>query len=231
MASSRGFIYKVNIPDDPQDPYTEFTDCVINTDFTDPNGQSIPLDRRWRPIYASPTVAVEVGMDANGEIDPLVRLFVGTGDNPNQADDIEDAMTQNLFFAYVDETSKGDCNRDDQRLDWFVELPENHRITTSAFLSAGRIFFGTATSDSADHCVGHVSPDADQGDLYVYNLEGTEILSGGVGDIRIDPLVTDEQLYLMLPSGLRSLGSGIYNNRLKSFSEPVVAVRSWEIVD
>ncbi len=108
VASSRGFIYKVNIPDDPQDPYTEFTDCVINTDFTDPNGQSIPLDRRWRSIYASPTVAVEVGMDANGEINPLVRLFVGTGDNPNQADDIEDAMAQNLFFAYVDETSKGD---------------------------------------------------------------------------------------------------------------------------
>ena len=36
VASSRGLIYKVNIPDDPQDPYTEFTDCVINTDFTDP---------------------------------------------------------------------------------------------------------------------------------------------------------------------------------------------------
>ena len=144
VASSRGFIYKVNIPDDPQDPYTEFTDCVINTDFTDPNGQSIPLDRRWRPIYASPAVAVEPGMAANGEVSPLVRVFVGTGDNPYQADDIEDAMARNLFFAYTDETDKGVCNHDGHRLDWFVELAEGHRITASPFISAGRIYFGTS---------------------------------------------------------------------------------------
>ncbi len=42
LASSRGLIYKVNIPDNLQDPDVGFTDCVINTDFADPAGSSIP---------------------------------------------------------------------------------------------------------------------------------------------------------------------------------------------
>ena len=230
VGSSRGLIYKINIPDDDQDMGLGYSNCVINTDFTDANGRSIAPDHRWQPIYASPTVVVESGLAGNGEIAPLVRVFVGTGDSPHQADMIEGALAQNMFFAFVDETDIGVCDKDDHRLDWFVELPENHRVTTSAFISAGRVYLGTATSDTADVCSGSTPVDDAEGYLSVFDLEGTDIISGRLGDVRFDPLVADEHIYLMMPSGLRSLGSGIYNNKLMSFSQPEAAVRSWEEV-
>ena len=172
VGSSRGLIYKINIPDDDQDAVMGYSNCVINTDFTDANGRSIAPDHRWQPIYASPTVTVESGLAGNGEITPLVRVFVGNGDSPHQADMNEGALAQNMFFAFVDETDIGVCDKDDHRLDWFVELPENHHITTSAFISAGRVYWGTATSDTVDVCAGDYQPEDRTGTAICFRPRG-----------------------------------------------------------
>ncbi len=151
-------------------------------------------------------------------------MFVGTGGSPYQADVSEDATVRNLFLAYVDGSRKGICNQAENQLDWFVELPESHRITASVFVSAGRVSFGTTTSNIFDICAKSNLINTEEGFLYDLNLDGTEIVTGRVGDIHIEPLVVDEHLYLMMPSGLKSLGSGVYNNRMQSFSEPEVSV-------
>ncbi len=231
IGSSTGLIYKVNMPDSEPGSDLKVTHCVINTDFTDPEERLLPPESRWLPIYASPTVTVDTTTGTSGEIDASVRVFVGTGDSRNPDDGMEDTYERNLFLAYVDETAKDECDQGGHRLDWFVELPENQRITTSAFASAGRIYYGTATTDSTDICLTHTLPDDEQDDLYVFALDGTPIMSGRMGDILIDPLVTDEHLYLMMPSGLISMGSGAYNHRSRTVAEAVVNVQSWEELD
>ena len=100
--------------------------------------------------------------------------------------------------------------------------------TASAFVSAGRLYFGTATSETSDICAGHATLDAEQGNFYVFDFEGMDIISGVVGNMHIDPLVTDEHLYLMTSSGLQSIGKGGYNNKLIYKGLPKVNIISWE---
>ena len=49
------------------------------------------------------------------------------------------------------------------------------------------------------------------------DLEGVVYLSRRIGNVHFAPLVEDQHVYLMTPTGLQSLGSGIYNNELLSF--------------
>jgi hypothetical protein len=230
VASSRGFIYKVNLPDDAQLQEMGFTQCVINTDYIDSKNQSIPKDLRWQPFYASPTVMIDKRLIDNSETAPLVRIFIGTDGNDNKPLDIEDKLNWNIFFSYIDTNPKGMCEQENHQLDWFVELEEGHRITTSAFGAADRVYFGTTVSGSLNLCATGGQPEGEQGKLHIFDFEGVKIMSGQVGNVNINPLVTDEHLYLMMPYGPRSLGSGVYNNRLGSFNEPMVTVRAWEEV-
>ena len=56
-------------------------------------------------------------------------------------------------------------------------------------------------------------------------------MSRRIGNVHFAPLVEDQHIYLMNPTGLLSLGSGIYNNELLSFGVPIVNAWSWEEVD
>ena len=65
VGSNRGLVYKVNLPDDPETP-GNLTHCVLNTDFTDKDGNQIPMEQRQNAIYATPTVVVENGIGEDG---------------------------------------------------------------------------------------------------------------------------------------------------------------------
>jgi hypothetical protein len=52
-----------------------------------------------------------------------------------------------------------------------------------------------------------------------------------VGDIRSSPLVEDEHLYFRTPTGLVSLGSGIYNNEIRAGGTPRASIKSWQQLD
>ena len=83
LASDRGLMYKVNIPDDPSNPTTwDITHCVLNTDFVDDDFNTIPAAQRWHPVYASPAIVVKNGLKTNGDIDYKIMVFFGTGDSP-----------------------------------------------------------------------------------------------------------------------------------------------------
>jgi hypothetical protein len=94
VASDRGFMYKVNIPDNPEAANYAITHCVLNTDFIDEVGSGIPAARRWQPIYASPTVVVDNGFTASGEIDYNILVLFGTSDSPFFDEDILPTWTR-----------------------------------------------------------------------------------------------------------------------------------------
>ena len=231
VASDRGFMYKINLPDDPENPSTEISHCVLNTDFSDETGNSIPPEQRWHPVYASPAVVVDNRLSPDGTIDYRVLVFFGTGDSPYYDEDINAAETTYHFFAYADAAGKGECNPDAHRLDWYIALDPGHRIFSSAFAAAGQLYFGTTTSETEDPCEGHLTPGGNKGTIHVVDLLGTVITHHTVGDIASPPLVEDEHLYLRVPTGLLSLGSGRYNNPIRMSGRPRVRVRAWRELD
>ena len=233
VATDKGLMYKVNIPDDPKNPAAwDINHCVLNTDFTDADSNTIPSDQRLHPVYASPAIVVDNEITAGGDIAYKVMVFFGTGDNPYYDENINTATTRYHFFAYLDTNEKGESDPAKHNLDWFIELPAGNRIFASAFAAAGQIYFGTSTAETEDPCEGHLTPEGNEGRIYAVTLEGVILLNKVVGDIRTSPLVEDEHLYFRTPTGLQSLGSGIYNNEVQAAGEPTINIRSWrEIIN
>jgi hypothetical protein len=231
VASDRGFMYKVNIPDNPETANYAITHCILNTDFIDEVGSEIPVARRWQPIYASPTVVVDNGFTDSGEIDYNILVLFGTSDSPFFDEDINTADTRYYFFAYVDKAGKRVCNPAQHRLDWFIELEVEQRVFASAFAAAGLIYFGTSTAETEDPCEGNAAVDSNEGTIYAVDKEGVVTLKKVVGDISSSPLVEDEHLYFRTPTGLVSLGSGIYNNEIQAGGTPRGRIKSWQQLD
>jgi hypothetical protein len=231
VGSDRGFMYKVNIPDDPDNPGYDITHCVLNTDFIDQDGNQVPLLQQWHSVYASPAVVIDNGITPNGDIDYRILVLFGTGDSPYYDEDINTANTRYHFFAYVDTAKKGECNPDKHLLDWYVELPQGHRVFASAFAAAGRIYFGTSTAETEDPCEGHRQVNGNEGRMFILTLAGAILMDQVVGDIRTAPLVEDQHLYFITPTGLQSLGNGIYNNEVQAAGTPTFKLRAWQELD
>ena len=214
IGTDKGLLYKINIPDDPEMAKYPISHCVINLDYMDDDDKILPTNRRRQPIYGSPVAVVENGITTTGKLSYNIMIFYGTGDSPYYNEDINTASTRYNFFAYRDTTPKGQCEEDTVFLDWFYELPQGHRVFASAFAAAGNIYFGTSTSETEDPCEGGGSVDGNQGKIYAFTFEGTPVEEKTVGNIVVTPLVEDEHLYIKTQkSGLRSFGSGQYNNQ------------------
>ena len=231
IGSDKGLLYKVSIPDDPLAKNYELTHCVLNTDFIDPDNNTIPEAQRWHPIYASPTVVVANSYNSSGEIEYKVSVFFGTGDSPYYDEDINTASTTYHFFAYVDRDAKGECTGGE--LDWYLELPAGHRVFASAFAAAGVLYFGTSTAETEDPCDSSGSGnnegrifalDIDDGDSLL-NEDGQAGLK--VGNIHTSPLVEDKHLYIRTPTGLISLGGSQYNSAVSQGGFAQTSVSVW----
>lgn len=236
IGTDKGYLYKVIIPDDPKASSSYgITHCVINTDYTDDHGYTIPSDQRNHPIYASPAVVVANGINDKGEIQYNIKILYGTGDSPYFDEDIDTANTTYHFFAYRDSAEKGKCTSNDATLDWVYELPAGERVFASAFAAAGQVYFGTATSETEDPCEGAGSASANQGKLYVMSLEpgsGTiaPITTVNTGNVLAAPVVDDEHLYVKgVGTGLLTT-PGPYNNQVTLYGIPASAMKYWREV-
>ncbi len=244
IGTDKGYLYKVNLPDSPDEAAYPISQCVINSDFdyvkVDDKGtddesddestdESVPESQRNHSIYASPTVVVDNSLTSSGELEYNVRVFFGTGDSPYADEDVDTGNTTYHFFAYTDHAQKGSIVSSDIELDWFEALPAGHRVFASAFAAAGNVYFGTATSDTEDPCEG-----PNEGRIYAFSYSGKSKLTDGdgnngfeVGDIITTPLVDDEHLYIKTPEGLKSFGDGEYNNATKAGGLPYTRMRFW----
>jgi hypothetical protein len=104
-------------------------------------------------------------------------------------------------------------------------------VRTQVVAAAGRLYVGTTTTEVEDQCAALRKENGDLGLLTVMDLEGVVYMTRRIGNVHFVPLVEDQHIYLMNPTGLLSLGSGIYNNELLSFGVPIVNAWSWEEVD
>ena len=235
IGTDKGRMYKVNIPDDPDTQKYNISHCVINTDFTDddldPEVNSIPEGQRYHPIYGSPVVVVDNGLTAEGKIHYNLRIFFGTGDSPYYDENINTAETKYHFFAYRDESGKGQCNADSVNLDWFLQLPAGHRIFASAFAAAGNIYFGTSTSETEDPCApgSGNAQNTNGGTLFALTMGGSVVAQiADVGSIVTSPLVSDEHLYLRSQTlGLKSFGGSKYNNPSLAGGIAELQIKAW----
>jgi Tfp pilus tip-associated adhesin PilY1 len=230
IGSDKGFLYKVNIPDDPDTVKYGTSTCLINTDFTDENSNTVAIDQRNHPIYGSPVAIVDNSISDTGTIEYDIRIFFGTGDSPYYDEDINMAATRYHFFAYRDQTPKGECDHNKVFLDWQLELPEGHRIYSSAFAAAGNIYFGTSTAETEDPCeVSNNTALYGLGRIYSFTFDGTEVAPPKeVGNSFVSPMVIDQHLYFKSQTAeIESFGSGIYNNRTAISGFPEVDLKYW----
>lgn len=225
IGTDKGLLYKVNLSDDPAAFWSATSTVVINNDIYDDNAAStvngqpnpVPATQRWHPIYASPTVVVEHSINTDGTTQNTVRILFGTGDNPQFDESIDVAGTTYHFFAYVDRAPKGSTDPYQVELDWFYPLTAGQRVFASAFASAGKIYFGTATSDTEDPCDGD-----NEGKLYAFDLTGYDDSTPAqpssiidTGDITTTPVVEDEHLFVRTAEGTMMVGGGGFNNATK----------------
>jgi hypothetical protein len=241
VTSDRGFLHKINLPDDPLAYWEDaaISNVVINGDFIDDDGAEdafgnlipleVPVDQRWHPIYASPTVVVDNVYDpADNSRERLVRLFFGTGDSPYYDENINEGNTTYHFFAYIDRAPKSiespveSVDASLVELDWFFDLPAGQRIFATAFASAGKVYFGTSGSETENPCEGD-----NDGRIYAFDLTGydggtppTPSLNEEVGNTTSAPLVDDRQLFIVT-NKIKKVGDSKYNNPLdvKGFGE------------
>jgi hypothetical protein len=231
LGTDKGLMYKINIPDDPVHTNSNsVTHCVLNSDMVDEDFNTVAAGQRWHPIYASPAIVVDNDITPLGDIEYKVMVLFGTGDSPYYDENINTATTRYHFFAYVDTADKMECNESKHRLEWFLELDEGHRIFASAFAAAGQIYFGTSTAETEDPCEGHLEAGGNEGRIYAVTLDGVVLLNKVVGDMSTSPLVEDEHIYFRTPTGLQSMGAGVYNNEVQAAGTPSINFRSWREV-
>jgi len=229
IGTDKGYLYKVNIPDDPDTVKYNLSNCVINHDFVDADSNEVPEALRYQPIYGSPVVNVSRSVSSNGYSNYDVKIFFGTGDSPYYDEDINTSTTHYYFYAYLDQSDKGACNDAAVSLDWFLELPEGHRIFASAFAAAGTVYFGTSTSDTEDPCELAGESVSNLGRVFALSMDsGTVKFEQSVGNMIVSPVVADEHLYIRTQTyGLQSFGSGRYNNEVIHIGLPEIQPRSW----
>ena len=230
VTSSRGLIYKVNLLDDLETP-GNLTHCVLNDDFSDKDGNQIPMEHRQNAIFATPTVVVENGIGEDGNSDSRIRVVIGTGESLYENRGMDTPYTLNYIISYVDTAAIGECNPTKHELDWFHELEENHKVRVPIIAAAGRLYVGTSTTRLEDQCSALRTENGNLGLLTVMDMEGVVYMSQRIGNVHFAPLIEDQHIYLTTPNGLQSLGRGIYNNPLRSIGVPGVKCRSWEVLD
>ncbi len=226
VGDDKGFMYRVNIPDDSQTVLNvaQIQDCV--------------LVQVSQPIYASPTVYPQNTFDAQGYVDEYhILIMFGTGDNPNFNDDPNYAGTLYKFYVFDDtchpfnaslqikDNADATCSCSPMQTEaaavWSYTLPAGHRIWAEAFAAAGTVYFGTATSDTEDPCA-LPTTGTSYGNLYSLDLNNlsaatqVQTIATNIGNVN-SLVVEDEHLYVKATKPTTgtttvSFGSGTYNN-------------------
>ncbi len=205
IGTDKGFVYKVNLPDNPT-----ATGSVTACGATFFNA--------GQPIYASPAVVVKSSVDGSGTLQLRTVVLFGTSDSPWHVDSTAAAGTTYSFYAVEDTDGKTSCSSGTEL--WSMALPPGHRVFASAFASANRVYFGTTTADTDDPCAppvltaGGGSPGL--GNLYTLDLESGAVVDNqsGIGNFTSAPLVDDQHLFVKTSDGtLRHYGDNLFQNQ------------------
>lgn len=232
MGTDKGFMFKVNIPDDPNFPGHTIDQCMINTDFfyDDDNGNIhfVPPDQQYLPIRVSPSVVVDNNYYESGEPEYNIRVFFGTGDSFYKDKGFKSAEPTFGCFAYRDRNSKNECHAGLVDLAWYKGLPPGHGIFASPFAAAGTIYFGSSTPETKDP-----SAVKSNGIIYALNMKNGKVFHAeNVGSIISSLLVADEHLYFKTRvSGVKSsviMGGDQYNNETVMSPDAINGVLSWK---
>ncbi|VAX25891.1 Type IV fimbrial biogenesis protein PilY1 [hydrothermal vent metagenome] len=214
IGTDKGYMYKVNLPDDPSSSGGVISVCT--------------LYNAGQPIYASPSAVVKNTVNTAGEIDYRTVVFFGTGDSPSQEDSVSD---QYYFYAIEDKDEIGACSPGSML--WNYALPAGQRIFASAFATAGQVYFGTSASDTDDPCAPPTPAASAAGQptgvIFALNAEtGAVLYQEAVGNITSTPVVDDEQLYIKTTDGsLFGFGGNTFQNKTKQGGLSEAKVKSW----
>ncbi len=231
VSSNKGLVYKILLPDEPEHAAAGIQHCVLNTDFSAADGRTVPVDRRYQPIQASPTVWNHIDGTTGEDSRRRVWVFFGTGGDTLREERTVAADHPHVFFAYTDDAGKLDCRPDRHALQWFVELAPGEHVLASAFAAAGQVYVGTTATIRSDPCGRFPVPSVEPGSLITVDIQGTVIFERSIPDILSPPLVEDMHLYITLPGGPLSLGDGVYNHSLPATGKPKVRIKAWQPVE
>ncbi|NJL59132.1 MAG: hypothetical protein HC887_05275 [Desulfobacteraceae bacterium] len=123
------------------------------------------------------------------------------------------------FYGFEDKDSNTTCTPITEEPSFQMDFPAGERVWTSAFASAGQIYFGTTTADTEDPCDGYGGTTSKaSSNVYVLgkNDSGEMQLVHTISDtpnMNVPPVVDDGHLYIRGPDGkIKSYGSDKYNN-------------------
>jgi len=120
----------------------------------------------------------------------IVRIYVGTADNPDIYDQKIDPHAQHYYvFGFeLDESSLERTSCAPAKLLWANKLPQGERVWGGLSVSASEVAVGTAVGGSSDMCG---LDSATEGHLYVLDSERGDILQSRQGQIVASPVAFD----------------------------------------
>ena len=231
VSTDKGLVYKILLPDQPGHLTAGIQHCVLNTDFVSADGHTVPVNSRFQPIQASPTVWNDVDGTTGADTKGRVWIFFGTGGVTHNEERLIEADQPNYLFAYTDDAGKMDCRPGRHALQWFIELAPGEHVLASAYTAAGQAYFATTTTLWSDPCGRLPAPAGEPGGMITVDLEGTVVFERSIPEILGPPLVEDMHLYITLPGGPLSLGAGVYNHPLSSTGRPKARIKAWQEID
>jgi len=212
IGTDKGFMYKATLPDNPTAAASDITVCTLYD--------------AGQPIYASPAVSLQNSVNADGTTAFNVVVLFGTSNSPYYLDTT--AATY-YFYAISDKNARGVCSTGTKQ--WSFALPAGAQIFASAFATAGRVYFGTTTSNTEDPCAPPVaSAGGSTGGIYAMDIKtGATVYSDtSVGNITSTPLVDDEHLYFKSSNGtLQARGGNTFQNQVRQGGGGSVGISSW----
>jgi hypothetical protein len=231
VSADNGLVYKILLPDEPGHLAAGIQHCVLNTDFYSAAGRAVPVNSRYQPIQASPTVWNDVNETMGGDTKGRVWIFFGIGGETRSKERPIAASQPGYFFAYTDDAGKMVCRPGRHALQWFIELAPGEHVPASAFAAAGQVYFATSSTIRSDPCRRFPAPAVEPAGLITVDLEGTVVFERSIPEIFSPPLVEDMHLYITLPGGPLSFGAGVYNHPRQSSGIPKVRIKAWQPVE
>ncbi|MEJ5363722.1 MAG: PilC/PilY family type IV pilus protein [Desulfosoma sp.] len=226
LADNKGHVYRVDFPDRAEwawDPAKIAVSLLVKVSS---------------PVYATPVVYLAHRYKPDGTIDEEhVKVMFGTGDDPYHADS-PNAPTGYKFYVFDDtcrrDGSGGVLRRNDgtpcapekmfteAEAQWIWTLLGGHRIWAEAVAAAGRVYFGTAVTDTTDPCAPLQDEGKKGGTVYSVDLAALEpeleptVVMEAEGNVT-GLFVEDEHLYAKVTSReggtrVRVVGDGLFNN-------------------
>jgi type IV pilus assembly protein PilY1 len=227
-ASTSGKIFRINLGDlqPNRAPDRRFNVCVVADAAATLSSKGLAAAQAaLQDVYSPP--AINVLRDGT----PRVRIFFGSGNNPDSALDTQ--ATNYFLFGYEDTSPLSNACSAAKSL-WTYKLDAGQNVWGGVSLNSDSVFAITATGNGADACnLGtaegkfySVKQSADANGNAVVNV-GSGMNIGGQGVA--GGVIYDEQIMYTTATGeVKLVGSGVFNNDPASGTSGTRRTLRWE---